>query len=54
VRTTEADNQKLREAFRTSVLPAWLQRCGDTCVPVWNRLMAPIVGIRATPPPNKP
>jgi len=54
VRTTEADNQKLREAFRTSVLPAWLQRCGDTCVPVWNRLMAPTVGIRATPPPNKP
>ncbi len=54
VRTTEPDEQKLREAFRTSVLPAWLQRCGEACVPVWNRLMAPTVGIRATPQPHKP
>lgn len=54
VRTTEADEQKLREAFRTSVLPAWLQRCGEACVPVWNRLMAPAVSIRAMSQPHKP
>jgi len=54
VATSTADEQKLREAFRTSVLPAWLQRCGDTCAPVWNRLMAPATGLRATPLPRKP
>lgn len=46
---TPADDKKLREAFRTSVLPAWVQRCGDGCVPLWNRLMAPSAGVRAAP-----
>jgi hypothetical protein len=46
---TLADDQKLREAFRTSVLPAWVQRCGNACVPLWNQLMAPGAGVRAAP-----
>jgi TRAP-type C4-dicarboxylate transport system substrate-binding protein len=46
---TPADDQKLREAFRTSVLPAWVKRCGDSCAPIWNRLLAPSAGVRATP-----
>lgn len=49
VKPTPQEQQRLREAFRTSVLPAWVERCGNTCVPVWNRLMAPVAGVRAQP-----
>lgn len=51
---TPSDAAKLREAFRTSVLPAWVQRCGDGCVEVWNRLLAPVSGIKAELPPQQP
>jgi len=54
VTTTAADEKKLRESFRTSVLPAWLQRCGNGCVPVWNRLLAPTSGIPADTLPRTP
>lgn len=46
VKAAAEDEQRLREAFRTSVLPSWLERCGNGCVPVWNRVMAPVTGIR--------
>ena len=46
---TTMDDQKLREAFRTSVLPAWIKRCGDSCASIWNRLLAPSAGVVATP-----
>lgn len=45
VKATPQDEARLREAFRTSVLPAWLERCGNACVPVWNTVMAPSVGV---------
>lgn len=45
--TSAAEEKKLREAFRTSVLPAWVARCGNSCVPVWNRLLAPVSGVQA-------
>ncbi len=48
------DEKKLRIAFRDSVLPAWVQRCGNACVPVWNRLLAPVTGIRAETRSSKP
>lgn len=47
VKPTVADEQRLREAFRAHVLPAWLARCGNQCVPVWNELLAPVAGVRA-------
>jgi TRAP-type C4-dicarboxylate transport system substrate-binding protein len=53
VKATPEDEQRLRESFRTSVLPAWLERCGNACVPVWNRVMAPITGVHAEPLPLK-
>lgn len=42
-----ADDAKLKEAFRTSVLPAWVARCGDQCVQVWNQILEPVTGVRA-------
>lgn len=47
VKASVADEEKLRAAFRTSVLPSWLERCGNRCVPVWNELLAPIAGVQA-------
>lgn len=47
VKTNQQDDKRLREAFRTSVLPAWLARCGNACVPVWNTVMAPTFGVKA-------
>jgi len=47
VKANQQDDKRLREAFRTSVLPAWLARCGNACVPVWNTVMAPTFGIKA-------
>lgn len=54
VPASAADEKKLRIAFRDSVLPAWVQRCGNACVPVWNRLLAPVTGIRAETRSSKP
>jgi TRAP-type C4-dicarboxylate transport system substrate-binding protein len=47
VKATAPDEKRLRDAFRTSVLPAWLERCGNACVPVWNQFLASTSGIRA-------
>lgn len=47
VKATPDDQRKLNESFRISVLPSWVERCGNGCVPVWNRLMAPVSGIKA-------
>lgn len=52
VPATAADEKKLREAFRTQVLPAWVQRCGNGCVAVWNRLLEPVTGVRAQNQPS--
>lgn len=53
VKASPQDEARLREAFRTSVLPAWLERCGNACVPVWNTVMAPSVGIPTQTLPAK-
>lgn len=53
VKALPDDELRLRESFRTSVLPAWLERCGNACVPVWNRVMAPVTGVHADPLPLK-
>ena len=53
VKATDQDTRRLREAFKTSVLPAWLTRCGNACVPVWNNVLAPTVGIAAETLPVK-
>lgn len=49
-----ADGQRFRAAFQSHVLPSWIERCGNGCVPVWNRLLAPIAGIEAVSLPRRP
>ena len=46
---TEADKATLRNALSTVVLPAWIRRCGERCGETYNRLVAPITGVRYEP-----
>ncbi len=48
-RPTEADMETLRASLRTAVLPAWVKRCGDRCADTYNRVIAPITGIKYEP-----
>ncbi|MGE0798324.1 MAG: TRAP transporter substrate-binding protein [Lautropia sp.] len=45
-RPSEADMAFLRENLSSVVLPAWVKRCGARCGETYNRLAAPITGIK--------
>ena len=40
------DTQRRVAVFRDQVLPRWLARCGDDCQPLWDRVLAPVAGLR--------
>ena len=48
-RPTDADMTTLRASLSTAVLPAWVKRCGERCGETYNRLVAPITGVRYEP-----
>jgi TRAP-type C4-dicarboxylate transport system substrate-binding protein len=41
------DDERRRELLVESVLPAWIERCGPSCVQAWNGTLAPVTGIQA-------
>lgn len=45
-RPSEADLRTLRETLSSAVLPAFVRRCGAACGETYNRLVAPITGVR--------
>ena len=45
-RPTDADMATLRASLSTAVLPAWVKRCGERCGETYNRLVAPITGVK--------
>ncbi len=45
-RPTDADMQTLRDTLSSAVLPAFVRRCGAACGETYNRLVAPITGVR--------
>lgn len=45
-RPTPADLQTLRAALTDNVLPAFVRRCGAACGETYNRVVAPISGVR--------
>jgi len=49
VKATDADRKKLREAFSSAVLPAWVKRCGARCGEIYNQAVAPISGVKYSP-----
>jgi TRAP-type transport system periplasmic protein len=46
VRPTEADKTLLRKTLADNVIPAWVKRCGERCGEIYNRVVAPIAGVR--------
>jgi len=45
-RATDADRATLRSALTAVVLPAWVKRCGERCGETYNRIVAPITGVK--------
>jgi hypothetical protein len=42
-----ADRARLRELLARTTLPHWVTRCGADCAELWNRTLAPVVGLTA-------
>ena len=45
-RATPADLDTLRATLTSAVLPAFVKRCGERCGEIYNRLVAPITGVK--------
>ncbi|QCI65025.1 TRAP transporter substrate-binding protein [Phreatobacter stygius] len=43
---TPADSEALRTVLTSTVLPAWVKRCGARCGEIYNRVVAPITGVQ--------
>ena len=43
---TAADQERVRTVLAQNILPTWLKRCGAQCGEVYNRVVAPISGVR--------
>jgi TRAP-type C4-dicarboxylate transport system substrate-binding protein len=48
VEDTPEDRALRAQLLRDTVLPGWVQRCGNECAEAWNRYIAPVRGLRAT------
>ena len=48
-RATEKDLALLRSSLTSVVLPAWVKRCGERCGEIYNRVVAPITGVKYEP-----
>jgi TRAP-type transport system periplasmic protein len=46
IKQTDADLAVIRTALTGTVLPAWVKRCGDKCAEIYNRVAAPITGVK--------
>jgi TRAP-type C4-dicarboxylate transport system substrate-binding protein len=49
-RATPQDLETLRGILANNVLPAFVRRCGAACGETFNRIVAPIAGVRYTAP----
>lgn len=46
VPVSSEDEKRRRRLLVETVLPRWLDRCGDSCVDIWNEYLAQRIGIR--------
>lgn len=51
VQASPADERQLREIFRKSILPRWIERCGDGCAALWEQTIGAAL---AAPPQGRP
>jgi TRAP-type C4-dicarboxylate transport system substrate-binding protein len=47
VPVSATDEETRRRLVRQTVLPRWLDRCGENCAQTWNESLAPVTGIQA-------
>ncbi len=47
VPVSPADDKRRREIFASTVLPRWVQRCGNACATAWNQTLGPATGVEA-------
>lgn len=45
-RPAAADTAVLASTLTSTVLPAWVKRCGERCGEVYNRVVAPVTGVK--------
>ena len=45
-RPVPADTETMRQTLTATILPNWVRRCGARCGEVYNRVVAPITGVR--------
>ncbi|MFH6786968.1 MULTISPECIES: TRAP transporter substrate-binding protein [Methylobacterium] len=44
---TPGDAERRRRLLTETVLPRWIERCGDACVAAWNTTLKPALGVTA-------
>jgi TRAP-type C4-dicarboxylate transport system substrate-binding protein len=47
VKPTSADERRRADVFNEVVLQRWVQRCGPSCVPLWNQTLGATTGVQA-------
>jgi TRAP-type C4-dicarboxylate transport system substrate-binding protein len=47
VPSSASDEKRRREIFASTVLPRWVQRCGNGCAAIWNQTIGPTAGFEA-------
>jgi TRAP-type C4-dicarboxylate transport system substrate-binding protein len=50
VPVSPGDIQRRRQLLTSTVLPRWVERCGDECADAWNAYLGPSLGISARHP----
>lgn len=45
VNATTQDERRRQEIFLSTVLPRWIQRCGERCTQIWNQTIGPARGL---------
>ena len=46
---TAEDEALRKQLLIKSILPKWIQRCGNECVTAWNETLGRALGIQAVP-----
>lgn len=45
VNATAQDERRRQDIFMSTVLPRWVQRCGERCTEIWNQTIGPARGL---------
>jgi hypothetical protein len=46
VRPSAADEAFLKNGLQSTIIPAFVQRCGTSCGQLFNQYIAPVAGVR--------